>query len=128
MCLVQLILFYCRFDRRKRYKTKDWRVTHSSYIHLWQTRVPHAVLAGPPHDQHTFDEYLRWLHRSTRTHVKPPYTDVVIDEDSEEDVIEDVYDVTTREDTQLQRAPLQRYVVRYLNGTICYPFGIKYAY
>ena len=128
MCLVQLTSFCCRFDRRKRYKTKDWRVTHSSYIHLWQTRVPHAVLVGPPHDQHTFDEYLWWRHRSTRTHIKPPYTDVAIDEDSEEDVIEDVYDVTTREDTQLQRAPLQRYVVRYLNGTICYPFGIKYVY
>ena len=53
---------------------------------------------------------------------------MVIDEDSEEDVIEDVYDVTTREDTQLERAPLQRYVVIYLNGTICYPFGIKYVY
>ena len=53
---------------------------------------------------------------------------VAIDEDSEEDVIEDVYDVTTREDTQLQRAPLQRYVVRYLNGIICYPFSIKYVY
>ena len=52
----------------------------------------------------------------------------VIDEDSEEDVIEDVYDVGTREDTQLQRAPLQRYVVRYLNGIICYLFGIKYVY
>ena len=41
-----------------------------------------------------------------RTHIKPPYTEEAIDEDSEEDVIEDVYDVTTREDTQLQRAPL----------------------
>ena len=57
-----------------------------------------------------------------------PYTEEAIDEDSEEDVIEDVYDVATREDTQLQRAPLQRYVVRYLNGTICYPFSIKYVY
>ena len=45
------------------------------------------------------------------THIKPPCTEEAIDE---EDVIEDVYDVTTREDTQLQRAPLQRYVVRYL--------------
>ena len=53
---------------------------------------------------------------------------MAIDEDSEEDVIEDVYDVTTREDTQLERAPLQRYVVIYLNGIICYPFGIKYVY
>ena len=103
-------------------------MTHSSYIHLWQTRVPHAVLAGPPHDQRTFDEYLRWLHRSTRTHIKPPYTEEAIDEDDEEDVIEDVYDVATRDDTQLQRAPLQRYVVRYSNGIICYPFGIKYVY
>ena len=69
---------------------------------------------GPPHDQHTFDEYLRWLHRSMRTHIKPSYTEEAIDEDDEEDVIKDVYDIATREDTQLQRAPFQRYVVRYL--------------
>ena len=49
-------------------------------------------------------------------------------EDDEEDMIEDVYDVATRDDTQLQRAPLERYVVRYSNGIICYPFGIKYVY
>ena len=79
---------------------------------------------GPPHDQRTFDEYLRWLHRSIRAHIKPPYTEEVIDEDDEEDM----YDVATRDDTQLQRAPLQRYVVIYLNGTMCYHFGIKYVY
>ena len=59
------------------------------------------------------------------THIKPPCTEEAIDE---EYVIEDVYDVATRDDTQLQRAPLQRYVVRYSNGIICYPFGIKYVY
>ena len=59
-----------------------------------------------------------------RTHIKPPYTEDAIDDDSEEDVIEVVYDVATREDTQPQRAPLQRYVVRYSNVTNCYPFGI----
>ena len=48
----------------------------------------------------------------------------MIDEDSEEDVIEDVYDIATREETQPQRASLQRYVVRYSNATICYSFGI----
>ena len=89
---------------------------------------PAAGRCGPPYDQHTFDEYLRWLHRSTRTHIKPPYTEEAIDEDSKEDMIEDVYNVATRADTQLQRAPLQRYMVRYLNDTICYPFGIKYMY
>ena len=56
-----------------------------------------------------------------------PYTEEAIGEDDEKDVIEDVYDVVTRDDTQLQRAQLQRYVVRYSNGTICYPFGIKYV-
>ena len=84
-------------------------MTHSSHIHLWQNRVRHPVHAGPPHDQHTFDEYLRLLHRSTRTHIKPPYTEEAIDKDDEEDMIEDV-DVATRDDTQLQRAPLQRHV------------------
>ena len=112
----------------KRYKTKDWRMTHNAHIHLWQNRVRHPVHAGPLHDQHTFDEYLWWLHRSTRTHIRPPYTEEVIDEDDEEDVIKDVYDVATRDDTQLQRAPLQKYMVRYSNGTICYSFGIKYVY
>ena len=81
-------------------------MTHNAYIQLWQTRDRQPVDAGPPHNQHTFDEYLRWLHRSTRTHIKPPYTEEAIDEDNEEDVIEDVYDVTTRDDTQLQRALL----------------------
>ena len=101
---------------------------HYEFIQLWETREWRAVNAGPPHDQHTFDEYLRWLHKSMRTHIKPSYTEEAIDEDDEEDVIEDVYDVATRDDTQLQRAPLQRYVVRYSNGIICYLFGIKYVY
>ena len=74
-------------------------MTHNSRIHLWQNRVRHPVHAGPLHDQHTFDEYLQWLHRSMRIDIKPPYTDMAIDEGSEEDVIEDVYDITTREDT-----------------------------
>ena len=60
---------------------------------------PTADRCGSPHDQHTFDEYLRWLHRSMRTHIKPPYTKEEIDEDDKEDVIEDVYDVATRDDT-----------------------------
>ena len=81
-------------------------MTHNAYIQLWQNRDQQPVDAGPPHDQHTFDEYLRWLHRSTRTHIKPPYTEEMIDKDSEEDVIKDVYDVVTRADTQLQRALL----------------------
>ena len=70
---------------------------HYEFIQLWETREWRAVDANPPHDQHTFDDYL---------HIKPPYTKDTIDEDSEEDVIEDVYSIATREETQSQRAPL----------------------
>ena len=47
--------------------------------------------------------------------MQAPYTNKPIDEDEDEDVIVDVYDKATRMETQLQRAPLQRYVVRILN-------------
>ena len=72
-------------------------MTHNAHIHLWETSEWQSVHAGPPYDQHTFDEYLRWLHRSMRTHIKPLYTEKAIDEDSKEDV----YDIATRDDTQL---------------------------
>jgi hypothetical protein len=64
------------------------------------------VTADLPHDQHAFDEYLRWLHRSTRTHIKPPYTDRTVGDDSEDDIIADVYDEATREEMQPHRASL----------------------
>ena len=34
-----------------------------------------------------------------RTHIKPPYTKEAINKDDEEDVIEDVYDVATRDES-----------------------------
>ena len=100
--------------------TRDTQRVHPVVVE----QGPTADRCGSPTRPAHLDEYLRWFHRSTRTHIKPPYTEEAIDEDDEEDV----YDVSTRDDTQLQRAPLQRYVVRYSNGIICYPFGIKYVY
>ena len=47
--------------------------------------------------------------------MQAPYTNKPIDEDEDEDDITDAYDETIRMETQLQRAPLQKYVVRYLN-------------
>jgi hypothetical protein len=57
VCVVELS-FCCRYDRRKRYKEKDWHVKHYEFIQLWETRQQLLVDADPPHDQHTFDEYL----------------------------------------------------------------------
>ena len=47
--------------------------------------------------------------------MQAPYTNKPIDEDEDEDDIADAYDDVIRMETQLQRAPLQRYVVRNLN-------------
>lgn len=99
-------------DRKKRYSETDWRVTHQVYMQQWETREKIPLHHGEPHDQFTFDEYLRWLHRSTRVHIKLPYTDMGIEEDSDEEVVEDYYDAVTRHDTQPQRAPLDSYIVR----------------
>ena len=46
--------------------------------------------------------------------MQAPYTNKPIDEDKDKDNIVDD-DEATRMETQLQRAPLQRYVVRNLN-------------
>jgi hypothetical protein len=59
--------------------------------------------------------YLEWLHRSTRTHIRQAYKDKAIDEGGEDEVA-DAFDEAQRVDTQLQRAPLQRYVVSSLNN------------
>ena len=47
--------------------------------------------------------------------MKAPYTNKPIDEDEDEDDTANAYDKATRMETQLQRAPLQRYMIRNLN-------------
>ena len=90
-------------------------MTHAPFIHKWDSWQRVLIIEISPHDQRNFDRYLQWLHRSTRTHMQAPYTNKPIDEDEDEDDIADAYDEVTRMETQLQRAPLQRYVVRNLN-------------
>jgi hypothetical protein len=110
---------FCRFDRRHRYKEKDWRVTHHSFIENWENRhaqgdniLHEGRQPSDPHDQDAFNEYLRWLHRSTRVFLLQPLDAPVLDDEDHEDVAEDEFDDLTRDDTQPQRAPLQRSMVR----------------
>jgi hypothetical protein len=49
---------FCRYDRRKRYKEKNWPVTHHRYIQEWEHRQRVMVADTPLHKQHTFNEYL----------------------------------------------------------------------
>ena len=83
--MVQLTSFCCRYDRRKRYKTKDWSVTHNAYIQLWHvTGTPSTSTCGG--------------FTGLRGHILSlPYAEEAIDKHLEEDV----YDVATRADTQL---------------------------
>jgi hypothetical protein len=78
-----LIRFCCRYLRRKRYNEKDWRITHYKAMELCANRERVEFDFGPPHDQHTFNEYLQWLHMSTRTHIRGPYIEEGVEEDSE---------------------------------------------
>jgi hypothetical protein len=77
-------------------------------VHRDRVRVD----SGPPFDQDAFNEYLRWLQRSTRLRIKGAYIDLAVEVGSEEDIVEDEYNVETRQETQPQRAPLIAYVVR----------------
>lgn len=81
---------------------------------MWVHRDRVHVDSGPPFDQDAFNEYVRWLQRSTRLHIKGAYTDRAVEEGSEEDVVEDEYDVETRLETQPQRASLMPYVASQL--------------
>jgi len=89
------------------------RVTHNKAILLWDHRECPDPTDGLPHDQRNFDQYLTWLHRSTRTHIKPLYTDQAIEDESDDGAIADVYDAIPRAVTQPERGPLQSYMVLY---------------
>lgn len=56
-----------------------------------------------------YRDYLVWLHRSTRISVHPPALSIPIHELESDD--EDLYDALTRVGVQLERAPLQNYIV-----------------
>ena len=89
-------------------------MTHHQWILQWENREKIRIEDSEPHDQRRFDQYLEWLHRSTRTHFKMPYTETFIagdSEDEDESEHEDAYDIATRGAPQVQRASLERMVV-----------------
>jgi hypothetical protein len=54
-------------------------------------------------------EYLLWLHRTSRVHVKRPALSIPIDKGESDD--KDPYDIITRTGVQPERAPLENYMV-----------------
>ena len=66
---------------------------------MWENRPREDPSEGPPHDQATFDEYLRFLHRSTRTQLRPPYNQDRIEDEPADATYSDHYDTITRHET-----------------------------
>uniref|UniRef100_K3ZZ77 SWIM-type domain-containing protein n=1 Tax=Setaria italica TaxID=4555 RepID=K3ZZ77_SETIT len=97
-------------DRRKWYKENDWRLKHGQYLLLWQNKQG-CDPEGRPYWRPN-NEYIRWYCTSTRTKVKPSWTNVPIeDAPSDDDAdIADAYDTVTRHGTQPERAPLHDYM------------------
>uniref|UniRef100_K3ZZ95 Aminotransferase-like plant mobile domain-containing protein n=1 Tax=Setaria italica TaxID=4555 RepID=K3ZZ95_SETIT len=97
-------------DRRKRYKENDWRLKHGQYLLLWQNKQGCDPKGGPYWRPN--NEYIRWYCTSTRTKVKPSWTNVPIEyAPSDDDAdIADAYDTVTRHGTQPERAPLHDYM------------------
>jgi hypothetical protein len=93
-------------------KQKDWREIHAQYIKRWERRKKQPLQDGPPHDPHAFNEYLWWLHRSICVQARQAYPGRELPTNSEDDIVADEYAEVTMLETQPQRAPLQRYVVR----------------
>jgi hypothetical protein len=88
-------------------KQKDWREIHAQYIEGWERREKQPLQDGPPHDPHVFNEYLRWLHMSTRVHVRQAYKGGELPADSEDDIVTDEYEEVTIREMQPQRAPFR---------------------
>uniref|UniRef100_K3XRI6 Zinc finger PMZ-type domain-containing protein n=1 Tax=Setaria italica TaxID=4555 RepID=K3XRI6_SETIT len=83
-----------RIDRRKRYKENDWRVKHGQYLIMWQNKQGCDPEGGPYWRPGPNNEYIRWYCTSTRTKVKPSWSNVPIeDAPSDSDAnIADAYD------------------------------------
>lgn len=99
-----------RISRQKRFGGgNNWLQKHSKYVEQWMNKERVELTNGACSVANEYREYLMWLHRSTRLHVKPPALSIPIDEGGSDD--EDPYDVITRRGVQPKRAPLDNYMV-----------------
>ncbi|RCV18535.1 hypothetical protein SETIT_3G308400v2 [Setaria italica] len=93
---------------------------------MWENRQRCDPDGGPYWRVGPNNEYIRWYCTSTRTKVKPAWSNVPIEDapsDSSDDIA-DVYDTVTRYGTQPERAPLHDYMYR----NIDHSWNENYAY
>ena len=99
----------CRVSRRKRFRGNNWLVKHEKYVQQWEARERVQPTSRARFVTNEYCEYLAWLHMSTRISVHPPVLSIPIDEEGSDN--DNPYDVMTRMSVQLERAPLENYMV-----------------
>ncbi|RLN42961.1 hypothetical protein C2845_PM01G46500 [Panicum miliaceum] len=104
-------------DRKKRYSQTDWRVKHVAWLLQWEQRQRMEPTSGAVHRNNHYKEYLRWFYLVAGVSIKPPRSNVPIEEradiDDEDDIVDEYNDIT-RARVQPERAPLENYVAQQL--------------
>lgn len=84
---------------------------HASYVNEWMHKETVDPDDGARCTEREYKEYLIYLHRATRVHVRPPLSIIPADQEDTDDDEEDPYDIITRRGVQPERAPVENYVV-----------------
>ncbi|RLN40893.1 hypothetical protein C2845_PM01G43440 [Panicum miliaceum] len=103
--------------RYMRYMDDLDSITQNQYRPEEKQRQRMEPTLGAVHRNNHYKEYRRWFHSVTRVSIKPPRSNVPIEErantDDEDDIV-DEYDGITRTVVQSERAPLENYMAQQL--------------
>jgi hypothetical protein len=108
-----MILFVCRFDRRKQKKITDFRQHHLAFIDEWDLATKNVHDNDELHNNSDYMRYQAWYQGATHYKLRQQWTtDDYADIDSSDD--EDTeYDQSTRLGTQVEVAPILDRVVSF---------------
>ena len=104
-----------RIDRQKQKKTVEFETLHCEHMEVWDqlhdNLYENLYENDQPHTNYNFRAYLSWYRGVTRTRLKTQWTQAdYVDLDSSDD--EDTsYDLTTRQGTLVEAAPVLDQVV-----------------
>ena len=102
-------MFLGRVDRAKNKKVTDWAHYHQQYIDQWNDKKSHVDIDQQLWDYGNFNDYVVWLHKATRVHLVPRWTDVDCLQESSEET--DEHDEDIRLGKLVDHGPVRNRVV-----------------
>ena len=102
-------MFLGRVDRAKNKKVTDWAHYHQQYIDQWNDKKSHVDIDQQLWDYGNFNDYVVWLHKATRVHLAPRWTDVDCLQESSEET--DEHDEDIRLGKRVDHGPVRNRVV-----------------